>query len=613
MSRTDCISNRNIKIVSSYLSSRTGNSDNLFYDLFYPTERYASPESFFLNEDEWTTLDNFHTILRRAKEISGEAYFYYNCGLSSASLRSWGRFEYFARVFASPDDGFMRIPFFNSNINDTKEIEVVIPPSYERSSGKIRVVLKVEYHDDIEVEKDYIVDSYRRGIISSIPTVWGLSPANIKQPLCPYDPEKLFIQEPEVSCYCLGARMEGENLIITDPHDGNARVVGKKVVLKSELIDGKRLFLGKYMDISEASKTISGDRTEAVLITDTIQGDGRILFRSGEIFKAPYFILDISYDRISLINRLTQAFRTGDRHQAVTEKFLIDTINRLRETIKGRNRAYHALKLANEELKDAKDWVVEYNKTLQQKVDDRTAELTEAQEQLLALNRGLEERVNKQVEELKRYNDLRRYLSPKLAEKILSEGGILGGQPQRKMMTVMFSDIRNFSSLTDSLEPEELFHLLDRYLSEMTTLIHKYEGTLNKIIGDGMLIFFGDPVAMEDHAQRSVLMAIDMQNKAAELKDEWLRYGYELGMGIGINTGYMTVGNIGSDMHMDYTVIGNQVNVAARLESLAKPGQILVSQRTYSRVSHIVESEDMGEVKVKGIHTPVITYNIKAK
>jgi adenylate cyclase len=613
MSRTDCISNRNIKIITSYLTDRTGHSDNLFHDLPYPAERYNSPEAFFLNEDEWTTLDNFHTILRRGKEISGEAYFYFNCGLSSASLRSWGRFEYFARVFTSPDDGFMRIPFFNSNINDTKEIEVVIPPSYDRSSGKIRAVLKVEYHDDIEVEKDYIVDSYRRGIISSIPTVWGLNPADIKQPLCPYDPVKLFLQEPEVSCYCLDARMEGENLIITDPHDGKSRIVGKKVVLKSEIIDGKRLFLGKYLDISEASKKISGDKKEAVLITETIQGDGRILFRSGEIFNAPYFIMDISYDRISLINRLAQAFRAGDRHQAVTEKFLIETINRLRETIKARNRAYHALKLANEELKDAKDWVIEYNKTLKQKVDDRTAELIEAQEELLALNRGLEERVNKQVEELKRYNDLRRYLSPKLAEKILSSGGILGGQPQRKMMTVMFSDIRNFSSLTDSLEPEELFHLLDKYLAEMTTLIHKYEGTLNKIIGDGMLIFFGDPVPMEDHARRSVRMAIEMQKKAAELKDEWLHYGYELGIGIGINTGFMTVGNIGSDMHMDYTVIGNQVNVAARLESLAKSGQILVSQRTYSRVIDFVDAEEMGEVKVKGIHTPVITYNIKVK
>ncbi|MBN1625562.1 MAG: hypothetical protein JW944_03470 [Deltaproteobacteria bacterium] len=613
MSRTDCISNRNIKIVSSYLNEQTGHYDNLFLDLPYPVDRYTTPEAFFLNEDEWTTNENFHTILRRGKEISGEAYFYFNCGLSSAHLRSWGRFEYFARIFTGPDDGFMRVPFFNSNINDTKEIEIVIPPMYDRPTGRMSAILKIEYHDDIEVNKEYIVDSYRRGLLSSIPMVWGLNPARIRQPLCPYDPERLFHEEPEVSCYSLDARMEGNSLIITDPHDGRSRIVGKKVILKSEIAAGKKLFLGKYLDIDEASKEISGDRTEAVLITDTIRGDGRILFRAGEIFKAPYFIMEITYDRISLINRLTQAFRSGDRNHEVSEKFLIDTINRLRETIKGRNRAYYALKLANEELKEAKDWVVEYNKTLQQKIDERTAELVKTQEEILALNRGLEERVNKQVEELKRYNDLRRYLSPKLTEKILSSGGILGGQPQRKMMTVIFSDIRDFSTITDSLEPEELFQLLDKYLAEMTVLIHRYEGTLNKIIGDGMLIFFGDPIPMEDHAKRAVLMAVNMQKKANELKDEWRHFGYEFGMGIGINTGYMTVGNIGSDMHMDYTVIGNQVNVAARLESLAKSGQILVSQRTYSRVSDIVDAEEIGEVKVKGIHTPVITYNIKVK
>jgi adenylate cyclase len=610
MSRPDCISNRNIKIISSYLMDKVGNYDNLFHDLPYPADRYSSPDGFFLNEDEWTTLENFHKIFRRAKDISGEAYFYFNCGLSSAMLRSWGRFEYFIRVFAGPDDGFMRVPFFNSHINDTKEMEVILPPSYDKSTGKTRVLLKIEYHDDIDVEEDYIVDSYRRGLISGIPTIWGLCPADIKQPLCPYDPEKLFREEQEVACYGLDARMEDDKLMIKDPTDGKSRIVGKKVILKSEMINGKRCFLGKYLDMTEASKKISGDKKQAILITETIQGDGRILFRAGEIFKAPYFIMDVTYDRVSLINRLTHAFRTN-KHEGVSEKYLIDTINRLRETIKARNRAYHALKLANDELQDTKERVEEYNKTLQQRVEERTSELLKTKNELIELNHGLEEKVNKQVEELKRYNDLRRYLSPQLTEKILSSGSILGGQPQRKMMTVMFSDIRNFSNLTDSLEPEELFHLLDRYLAEMTALIHRYEGTLNKIIGDGMLIFFGDPIPMEDHAQRSVLMAVEMQKKAAELKNEWQRYGYDLGMGIGINTGYMTVGNIGSNMHMDYTVIGNQVNVAARLESMAKPGQILISQRTYSRVTDLVEAEEIGEVNVKGIHSPIMTYNIK--
>jgi class 3 adenylate cyclase len=252
----------------------------------------------------------------------------------------------------------------------------------------------------------------------------------------------------------------------------------------------------------------------------------------------------------------------------------------------------------------------DYNRTLEQKVAERTTELSKAKEELQVFNKELKTRVDEQVRELKRYNELRRYLSPKLTEKILCSGDFLNGEPKRKMMTVFFSDIRGFSTLTDNLEPEELFQLLDRYLAEMITLIHQYDGTLNKIIGDGMLVFFGDPIDMEDHAQRAVQMALDMQKKVSKLKREWNQYGYDLGVGIGINTGYMTVGNIGSDMHRDYTVIGNQVNVAARLESLAKAGQILVSQRTYSRVSQRVWAEPMGEIKVKGISTPVMTYNV---
>jgi class 3 adenylate cyclase len=610
MSRIDCISNRNIKIVTAYLTDRIARLDNLFEGLPYPSDRYRTPEDFFMNEDEWTTYENFHRIFRRAKELSGETYFYFNCGASSACLGSWGRFSYFARYFNGPDDGFLRIPFFNSNINDTKEIEIVKPPAYDKASGKTRLILKVMYHDDIPVEKDYIADPYRRGIISSIPTVWGLRPAFIRQPLNPYDPETLFSQEPEFVSYGLDARIEGDALTIKDPFDNTRKVVGKKIILSSDIVNGKKVFLGRYSDASRNPRGSSDDEREAILITETIVVNNRILLRAGEIFNAPYFIMDIAYDRLSTINRLFRLLGL-QKQKNISDVQLVDTINRLRETIKARNRAYHALSLTHTELKEIKEKIEEYNRTLEQKVEERTVELVRARRELMVLNRDLEQKINEQVQKLNRYNDLRRYLSPKLADKILSSGNTLGAQPQRKMMTVLFSDIRGFSTLTDSLEPEELFHLLDTYLTEMTKLIYKYEGTLNKIIGDGMLIFFGDPIAMEDHAQRSVLMAIDMQKKVSVLKKEWLHFGYELGMGIGINTGFMTVGNIGSDMHMDYTVIGNQVNIAARLESLAKPGQILVSQRTYSKVSSIVEVEEVGEVMVKGIHSPVTTYNVK--
>ena len=147
--------------------------------------------------------------------------------------------------------------------------------------------------------------------------------------------------------------------------------------------------------------------------------EGRIILKAGEIYKAPYFILDVTYDSLSLMGRVTQLFlirRRGDDSQ----KHLVETINGLRENIKARNRAYHSLKIANEELLETKKRLEEYSLTLEQKVDERTAELRKAKEKLVILNRGLEDKVREQVDALRRYDDLRRYLSPKLAERILS-------------------------------------------------------------------------------------------------------------------------------------------------------------------------------------------------
>jgi class 3 adenylate cyclase len=610
MTRVDCISNRNIKIITAYVTSKLGHHDPLFDGLEYPKDRYLSPDDFFLNEDEWTTFDSFEKIFRKAKGLVGEPYFYFNCGASSANLKSWGRLDYFIRVFASPSDGFRRLPFFNKNFNDTKDMEVILPPSYDKSSGKVRTILTIQFHTDFYLHKDYIGDPYLRGIVSSIPTIWGLGPAMIKQPLIPYDPGILFNQEPEFACYDLNVRMENDLLTLEEFTSGERKVVGKKILLEPELLNGKQVFLGKYSELPRDPLKTRHDKREAILITETVRVNDRIIVKQGEIFKAPYFVLDIIYDKLSLPKRCSQVFKIS-RGSQEPEKGLIETINQLRESIEARNKAYRALEKANEDLKEAKIKVEDYAQTLEQKVEQRTAELREAKEELLLFSRGLEEKVNEQVKELESYNTLRRYVSPKLAEKILSSGRDLGSDTQRKMMTILFSDIRNFSLLTDSLEPEEIFHLLDKYLSEMTKLIHQYDGTLNKIMGDGLLVFFGDPIPMADHAQRAVLMAIDMQKMVGELKREWLQYGHELGIGIGINSGYVTVGNVGSDIYKDYTVVGNQVNVAARLESLAKPRQILISLRTYSKVKGLVEVEEVGEIKVKGIHNPIITYNVK--
>jgi class 3 adenylate cyclase len=183
---------------------------------------------------------------------------------------------------------------------------------------------------------------------------------------------------------------------------------------------------------------------------------------------------------------------------------------------------------------------------------------------------------------------------------------------KRKRLTVFFSDIRGFTALSDEIEPEETVDLLKHYLSEMTELIHEYEGTLDKFMGDGIMVFFGDPVDQEDHAARAVRMAVAMQKRMGELQAQWGKTGRKpLSIGIGINTGYVTVGGIGSEHHLDYTVIGNQVNLAARLESVAAGGEIIISHATCGEVGELVEVEDRGEVTVKGLARPVKIYRVE--
>jgi len=468
--------------------------------------------------------------------------------------------------------------------------------------------MKVQFHNDIDPNNDYIGDPYLRGILSSIPTIWGLAPAVIRQTVTAYDPEVLFNQEPEFTQYRLDVKMEEDVMTLRDPDKGQRLQVGKKVLLKSEQINGQEIYLGKYTEMPPDYQPGHGDQREAILITETIRFDDRVLLTAGEIFMAPYFILDISYDRVSTFHRMSQLWRRGDGRSSGQE--LIETINQLRRSMGARNEAYAELEKTVKELVVAKARLDEHNRELENRVEDRTSELRKTQQDLLRLNRDLEATVKEQVTQLERHNELRRYLSPNLAEKILASDHALGTEPQRKMMTVVFTDIRGFSNLTENLEPEELFHLLNRYFSEMIKIAHLYDGTVSKIVGDGILIFFGDPIPMEDHAERGVRMSIDMQKRIKGLTDEWGQYGHELGVGIGINSGFVTVGNVGSDAFRDYTIIGNQVNVAARLETSAKPGQILISQRTYSLIKGLIEVEEIGAVKVKGIHNPIRTYSV---
>ena len=235
--------------------------------------------------------------------------------------------------------------------------------------------------------------------------------------------------------------------------------------------------------------------------------------------------------------------------------------------------------------------------------------LKEMHDTLAEWNRTLAETVRKQVSELERMARLKRYLSPQIAETILGQDDELF-RTHRREITIVFLDLRGFTAFSDSAEPEEVMEFLRHYHAEMGQLVFKFEGTLERFMGDGIVIIFNDPIPCEDHAEHATLMALEMRDRVKELRGAWLKKGYNLDLGVGIAAGYATLGTMGFEGRMDYGTVGNLPNLAARLCAEAKGGQILTDQKTMSRLEHAFEAEPIEQLSLKGIARPVLAYNI---
>ena len=216
-------------------------------------------------------------------------------------------------------------------------------------------------------------------------------------------------------------------------------------------------------------------------------------------------------------------------------------------------------------------------------------------------------RTYQMVEQLGR---LKRFFSPQLAELIIRGGADDPLKTHRREVTVVFLDLRGFTAFAETSEPEELMGVLREYHAEMGKLILAYEGTLERFTGDGMMIFFNDPLPVPDAPERAVRMAVAMRERAAELAVRWHRSGYELDLGIGVAKGFATIGAIGFEGRWDYGAIGTVTNLAARLCGEAKPGQILISPRLLPEVEQLLEVEEVGLLAVKGLARPVKALNI---
>jgi adenylate cyclase len=235
-------------------------------------------------------------------------------------------------------------------------------------------------------------------------------------------------------------------------------------------------------------------------------------------------------------------------------------------------------------------------------IERQSAELAE-------WNRTLEVRVGEQVEELDRMSRLRRFLSPTLAEIVLDSGEALL-ESHRREIAVLFADLRGWTAFSVTTEPEEVMGVIREFHGAMGELINRFEATVGWFAGDGLMVWFNDPIPVPDPAARAVRMGVAMRGSMEGLTAKWRRRGHELSFSVGIGLGYATLGRIGFDGRYDYGAVGSVMNLASRLCGRAEPGQILVSDRVFSELEGMVEAEPAGELSLKGFAKPVPAYNV---
>lgn len=238
-------------------------------------------------------------------------------------------------------------------------------------------------------------------------------------------------------------------------------------------------------------------------------------------------------------------------------------------------------------------------------------EVTRQKDELAQWNRTLEQRVSEGVEQLEKVGRLKRFFSPQLAEAIVAGGADDPLKSHRREITVVFLDLRGFTAFTETADPEEVMGVLGEYHAAMGRLIASHEGTLERFTGDGIMVFFNDPVPMDDPAPRAARMALEMQREMNRLAAGWKRRGYDLRLGMGIAQGFATIGGIGFSGRIDYGAIGTVTNLAARLCGEAQGGEVLLSQRVRAALDEAeFRTEPAGELALKGFARPVTAFRL---
>lgn len=232
--------------------------------------------------------------------------------------------------------------------------------------------------------------------------------------------------------------------------------------------------------------------------------------------------------------------------------------------------------------------------------------------ELASWNEQLEGRVAEQLAEIERVSRLKRFLAPQIAELILSSGDEHLLESHRRNVTVMFSELRGFTAFAESAAPEEVWEILGEYHAALGALIHKFQGTLERFIGDGLMVLFNDPLPCPDPSLQAVRLAVAMRDCVTQLAAKWARAGHQLGFGVGISNGYATIGRIGFEGRSDYTVIGSVADAAVRLCGEAQNGQILVDAKVRTAIDGQAELDAVGDLVLKDFQRPLAVFNVRA-
>jgi adenylate cyclase len=249
-------------------------------------------------------------------------------------------------------------------------------------------------------------------------------------------------------------------------------------------------------------------------------------------------------------------------------------------------------------------------KSLHDTGQEQAARLEAQAIKLSEWNQKLEERVNEQVKRIGRLDRLKRFLSPHVAELVTESNNESLLESHRQYITTLFCDLRGFTAFSENIEPEESMELLRSYHEEIGRLVFKFDGTIDHRAGDGLMVIFNDPVPCDAHVEQALNLAFAMRDRVRELDKVWQKRGYKLGFGIGITSGYATLGIVGFEGRFDYTANGNVVNLAARLCDIAKNDQIIISQNVYSEIENLVDAKPLPDLHLKGIRRPVRAFSV---